>query len=221
MRVDLLIDGYNLLHAAGLAKPRYAPGDLHRRRARLLQKLADLLDPAVLSRATVVFDAHRDPPTEIPPEPSRSLTVLFAPPHQEADDMIEELLAKHSVPKQVLVVSSDHRLQKAARRRGASAIDSDLFLEQLEEDHERTPDRQAPADTPTHREPIRAELDDELAAAAEEELRRLAAEREPAEEPTAPTASPPSPKDEVHDPTFWEQRLRENRDPGGPPRPRR
>jgi predicted RNA-binding protein with PIN domain len=132
--IDVLIDGYNLLHAAGLAKPRYAPGELERRRTRLIAKLRDLLDPAQLARTTIVFDARINPPPVRPDPPSGPVTVLFPPRHQEADDLVEELLAKHSTPQQVLVVSSDHRLHKAARRRGATPIDSETFLDQLEVD---------------------------------------------------------------------------------------
>ncbi len=134
MPVDVLIDGYNLLHAAGLAKRSYAPGELERRRARLLSRLKDLVEPAMLPRMTVVFDARVNPPPVRPDPPAGPITVLFSPADREADDVVEELLAKHSTPQQVLVVSSDHRLHKAARRRGATAIDSDAFLDQLEVD---------------------------------------------------------------------------------------
>jgi uncharacterized protein len=132
--IDVLIDGYNLLHAAGLAKTKYAPGELERRRVRLIAKLKELLDPAQLARTTIVFDARTNPPPDRPDPPAGPLTVLFSPRHQEADDLVEELLSKHSAPHQVLVVSSDHRLHKAARRRGATPIDSDAFLDQLEVD---------------------------------------------------------------------------------------
>ena len=39
---DLLIDGYNLMHAAGFARVRYGPGDLERCRLRLLNLVAGL-----------------------------------------------------------------------------------------------------------------------------------------------------------------------------------
>ncbi len=136
MPVVVLIDGYNLLHAAGLAKKKYGPGELERRRARLLARLKELVDPAMLPRTTVVFDARINPPPVRPEPPAGPMTVLFAPADREADDVVEELLAKHSSPRQVLVVSSDHRLHKAARRRGATPIDSDAFLDQLEVDQQ-------------------------------------------------------------------------------------
>jgi hypothetical protein len=58
--------------------------------------------------------------------------VEFAPPGKEADDVIEDLIAGHSAPKRLLVVSSDHRLHKAARRRKAKVRDSDKFLDACE-----------------------------------------------------------------------------------------
>ncbi len=136
MPVDVLIDGYNLLHAAGLAKPRYAAGELQRRRARLLGRLHDLMADEQLARTTIIFDARLNPPPERPDPPAGPVTVIFSPRDREADDVVEELLARHATPRQVLVVSSDHRLHRAARRRGATAIDSERFLDQLEVDQQ-------------------------------------------------------------------------------------
>jgi predicted RNA-binding protein with PIN domain len=214
MSFDVLIDGYNLLHAAGLAKPRYAPGDLQRRRARLLQKLAELVDPTVLARTTVVFDARRDPPTEAPVGSERGFAVLFAPKQKEADDLIEELLAKHSSPKQVLVVSSDHRLHKAARRRGATAIDSEVFLDQLERDGAggRSDDGRQVSGKPAI---SGDETPEALSAAAEAELRKLVSQRDKVLESFVPESTERAESDEVNDPTFWEWRIQ-----GGGRKPR-
>ncbi|HCK52509.1 MAG TPA: hypothetical protein DIC23_04775, partial [Planctomycetaceae bacterium] len=57
----LLIDGYNLLHAAGFARKRYGPGQFEKCRQRLLQGLADRLSGEQRGRATVVFDAQQAP----------------------------------------------------------------------------------------------------------------------------------------------------------------
>ena len=45
--------------------------------------------------------------------------------------MIEELILRDSAPRRLTVVSSDHRLQKAAHRRKATAVDSDRWLAQM------------------------------------------------------------------------------------------
>ena len=211
MPIDVLIDGYNLLHAAGLAKAKYAPGELERRRSRLLARLKDLLDPALLPRTIVVFDARINPPPTRPDPPAGPIVVIFAPRDREADDVVEELLARHSVPKQVLVVSSDHRLHKAARRRGATAIDSDQFLDQLEVDRlvnpgtrQRTsPPQKPPADDDT------TDLDAELRRLAQEALASETSRPVPPA-PDAPITLDPN--DPMNDPAFWEQRIR-NTDP--------
>ena len=127
-----VIDGYNLLHAAGLARPTYGPGDLERCRNRLLALLRTHLRPVERDRTTIVFDAA-DAPHDLPRSVQRDgMTILFAARGGDADTEIERLIAAHSAPRQVRVVSSDHRLQKAARRRRSVAVDCEVFLERLE-----------------------------------------------------------------------------------------
>jgi uncharacterized protein len=128
----LLIDGYNLLHAAGMGQQDYARGDLQRCRERLLRYLAEKLSPAEIERTLVIFDA-RDPPPDRPSEQLfRKLKVRFANPGGDADVVIQQWLDDHSAPKRVTLVSSDHVLQKAARRNRAEFVDSELFFEKLE-----------------------------------------------------------------------------------------
>lgn len=135
---DVIIDGYNLLHAAGLARQSYGPGDLDRARKRLLLRLTDMIDARHRSSITVVFDA-KEPPADLPDQSSfKSLHVRYAQDHAEADDLIEELIRAHSAPKRLLVVSGDQRLQKAARRRGARSITGGQFLDALEEEADIT-----------------------------------------------------------------------------------
>ncbi|HTI50084.1 MAG TPA: NYN domain-containing protein [Planctomycetaceae bacterium] len=134
----LLIDGYNLLHAAGMARRDYGPGDLQRCRERLLRYLAQKLSAAEIARATVIFDA-RDPPPDRPAQQVfRNIKVLFANPGGDADVVIQEWLADHSAPKRVTLVSSDHVLQRAARRHRAEFIDSEAFVERLERRRDRS-----------------------------------------------------------------------------------
>lgn len=136
----LLIDGYNLLHAAGLGRRDYGPGDLQRCRERLLRYLVAKLTAAEIARAAVVFDA-RDPPPDRPAEQEfRKLKVLFANPGGDADVLIQNWLSEHSAPKRVTLVSSDHQLQRAARRHRAEFIDSERFFEQLERRRNRGDD---------------------------------------------------------------------------------
>lgn len=126
-----LIDGYNLLHAAGLARATYGPGDLERARTGLLVRLADGLGDSERERATVVFDAADPPPDADRSFRFRGMAVFFAVEQREADALIEELIRRHPSPRQLRVVSDDLRIQKAAKRRGAQAVKSEVFLERL------------------------------------------------------------------------------------------
>ena len=127
----LIIDGYNLLNASGVFGRGRGPNSLERSRVALLDFLAEYLDPVELSGTRIAFDA-KDAPPGLPRESVyRGLTVQFAARHEEADDLIEELIRAESAPRKLTVVSSDHRLQRAARRRKATAIDSDVWFDQV------------------------------------------------------------------------------------------
>ncbi len=127
----LLIDGYNLLHASGILPRGRGPGGLERARLALLNFLVESLEPAELARAAIVFDAPetaRGRPTE---QVHRGLKVYFARGPEGADQRIEELIRLDSAPRRLVVVSSDHRLHRAARRRRATPVDSDVWQRQL------------------------------------------------------------------------------------------
>jgi hypothetical protein len=131
-RPYLIIDGYNLLHAAGLARRRYGPRQLERCRAQLLAYLAKHLTASERERATVVFDAAGAPPGLPRQLTAAGITVRFAATGKDADDTIEELIAAHSAPRQIWLVSSDHRLQRSAQKRRGTFSDSEDFVQDLE-----------------------------------------------------------------------------------------
>lgn len=129
--MSLLIDGYNLVHVAGILGQGVGPGSLQRSRLALLNFLAESLEPGELPHTTVVFDSH-DAPWGLPRQVDhRGITVRFATQYEEADDLIEELIRADSAPRRLVVVSSDHRIQRAARRRRAKALDSDVWYAEL------------------------------------------------------------------------------------------
>lgn len=127
----LLIDGYNLLHQSDLLPRGRGQHWLRRARQRLLRRLATALDAPLRSETCIVFDAS-DPP---PGRPARLLhqgiDVRFAVDAPEADDVLERLIARHPTPRRLFVVSSDHRIQRAARRRRCGFDDVDRWYEQL------------------------------------------------------------------------------------------
>ncbi|MBX7167364.1 MAG: NYN domain-containing protein [Pirellulales bacterium] len=124
----LLIDGYNLLHASGILPQGLGPATLERSRQALLNFLANSLPAQELPRTTVVFDAREAPRGLAREVKHAGITVKFAAPDGDADRLIEELIRRDSAPRRLTVVSSDHRLQRAARRRGATAVDSDVWF---------------------------------------------------------------------------------------------
>ncbi|MEY2727385.1 MAG: hypothetical protein RLZZ458_3252 [Planctomycetota bacterium] len=130
----LLIDGYNLLFAAGCRSNRDGPGSLQEGRLRLIRDLHSRLDPEIADNTCVVFDGAGNSSAQ--PEESSLIAarfqIRFSSAGTDADTEIESLLARHSSPRQVLVVSSDHRLHRAAARRGACCMDSEHFLDLLD-----------------------------------------------------------------------------------------
>ena len=129
--IALLVDGYNLVSPIAAPSRNSDPNWLHRERMLLLERLAEHLPGAVLPAVCVVFDASNPPPDRPSQFVFRQMQVLFAVDHPEADDLIEELIAAHSSPKQLAVVSSDHRVQSAAKRRGAAFFDSERWVDRL------------------------------------------------------------------------------------------
>jgi uncharacterized protein len=142
----LLIDGYNLLNVTGIFGSGTELTALHRSREALLRFLAESIGEAERAQTTIVFDAAGAPPG-LPQTLSHSgMTVHFARAYADADAMIEELIESFKSPRSLMVVSSDHRVQRAARRRRAKAVDSERWYADLlaERRHQKNPRRQLP-----------------------------------------------------------------------------
>lgn len=149
--VLFLIDGYNLMHAWGRLGSKLSREGFRRARRRFLDDLADALGPDQAPHATVVFDANKHPGDFNLKADYRGLALVFALGDENADARIEELIAVHSSPKSLVVVSSDRRVREAALRRKARSIKCDDLLDALErraqrpvlvddDDSDRTPD---------------------------------------------------------------------------------
>ncbi|MFT3879337.1 MAG: NYN domain-containing protein [Gemmatales bacterium] len=135
-----LIDGYNLLFSLGMIPSPVKEGDLQRARQSLLTMLADALGEKGKS-CTVVFDATRAPSRAPGDTFFKGIDVRFTKRREEADDMIKFMIKQCTVPKQLTVISSDHRLVEAATRKRATSVKADEFLDWL--------DRQKPGFVPT------------------------------------------------------------------------
>jgi predicted RNA-binding protein with PIN domain len=149
MKTAYLIDGYNLIHAIGLLPKRAGPGGLEKARLALLGLLHGVFgdDSATV---TVVFDAAKAPPGSKPEQDYHGVHVHFATGGLLADDVIETMIRREAAPKQLTVISNDHRLQQAARRRQAQVMSCENFLDVLAS-------RRRAAPAPTASEPEKNE----------------------------------------------------------------
>ncbi len=212
----LIIDGYNLIHAAGILGHGVGPGGLERARGALLNCLVESLDPKLLSQTTVVFDAADAPPLVASKYQHRGLHVRFARGDGDADRVIEELILAESAPRRLTVVSSDHRLHRAARRRRAQAVDSDRWFAQLLRDRQnpRSPAKSAKPSGPPSKAEVKYWLEqftgtsteDPAKSATSEEQKPTAKQTKPNVEQKKPTEKKPTEKQQLElpevDPIF-------------------
>ena len=130
--MDYIIDGYNLIFQCGLQTRQATDDMLCKARNRMIREICAGVAPAVAKRITVVFDAaNRLLLAQGNSETIGGLKILFADQYDDADTLIEHLIAGHATPRKLTVVSSDHRLHKAALRRNALPIDSDIWFDRL------------------------------------------------------------------------------------------
>lgn len=115
-----LIDGYNLMHAAGYLTSKPS-GRLDPIRKRFLDWLAQVARKNSVEM-TVVFDGQSSPRTSSETD-HRGVNVRFSS-GRTADDEIESLLVIG-----IVVVSNDSRLHEAARRAKADAWRCERFLD--------------------------------------------------------------------------------------------
>lgn len=145
--MDILIDGYNLIFQCGLQGRSAGSDALEKARNRLISELANKLGHLDRKKITIVFDSRQRPlRAESDRWLAEEMKIIFAADYADADELIEELIRKHSAPKKLTVVSSDHRLHDAARRRKATAIDSDVWFDGLKQKRPpaKTDDRDIP-----------------------------------------------------------------------------
>jgi uncharacterized protein len=150
-----LIDGYNVMHAAGRLGPKLSREGFRRARRRFLDELADVFPVERDGDVTVVFDASV-PPGDFPISSTyRGLRVIFAYGDEDADSRIEYILGHDSNPRTLTVVSSDRRIRDAASRRRARPLTADAFLDL--KDHPRAfhsppihPQPESDRDAPMH-----------------------------------------------------------------------
>jgi hypothetical protein len=124
----LIIDGYNVIRQwPELA--RLDRASLEAGREGLLQALRQYRR-AKGHRVTVVFDGREPGGQTESAGRAGGMAVRFSRQGETADSVIARLAAEGGPA--ATVVSSDHAVQAAARRHGAAAIASPVFIERLE-----------------------------------------------------------------------------------------
>ncbi len=74
-----------------------------------------------------------------------NIEVVFAGFHKDSDSVIEEKIKANTAPRRLTVVSSDRRLRKAAVARKATAVKSEDFWEQVQNElRRRKPQKREP-----------------------------------------------------------------------------
>jgi predicted RNA-binding protein with PIN domain len=150
--MKLLVDGYNLLHASGVFGRPIDPPTLETARRAMLDFLAARLTERERSRTTVVFDG-KDAPPGLPAHGTHErMQILFSRRRVTADELIAELIAEDPAPRELVVVSSDHGVQRAARQRGIESFDSEVWCRMLRarssQIAESLPDKPEPTQSP-------------------------------------------------------------------------
>ena len=120
----LIIDAYNVLH---LPMPQSLAG-LDEARLCLAISRSAYRDRT----ATVVCDGRPKP--HIPSEsPVSSVRMLYSGTSNSADDLIISLIDASTSPRKITVVTNDRVIKRAAKRRRASILSSEAFIQRLDQ----------------------------------------------------------------------------------------
>jgi uncharacterized protein len=165
----LLIDGYNLMFES-TSVDRGMDGDkaLRAARGRMLHLLVGLIDESMRSKTMIVFDAKKAPPGLTDNYDYQGIQIVFARDWDSADELIQTEIRRHSAPKTLTVVSSDHAIHRKAIARGAKVIDSDEWLARELENRDRRL-REGAIDAG---EPLDLELDTKNREVSRDEMER-------------------------------------------------
>ena len=127
----LLINGYNLMfESTSVERGLDGKNALRAARGRLLHLLVDLIEESIRDRTMIVFDAKKAPKGLPDKYEYYGIQIVFARDWDTADELIQSEICRHSAPKTLTVVSSDHAIHRKALARGATVIDSDEWLDQ-------------------------------------------------------------------------------------------
>lgn len=156
--MPVLIDGNNLLFAAAAHDPERPPG-----RHRLCELLGRW-GRRMRQRVDIVFDGPPPPAELLAQMGGLGVGVAFSGGGVTADERISERIRQCSAPRRLVVVSTDHAVAQAARRRRCASVRSEDFWPRL------LLDLAAPPRRPLEPEQKRAGLAENEVEAWEREL---------------------------------------------------
>lgn len=191
--MPLIIDGYNLLYAAGVVSSLDGSGTFEQDRLMLLELIRSVVDDEEIRQTVVVFDSAKAPPGLPRTVRYHDIVVHFASEYADADEMIEVLIERHAAPKRLTVVSSDHRVQRAARRRKATAIDSSHWISLMRRKRQAQ-NKAAQIPTKPMAPPSQSEVARWMREFSDVDVDQIARELKPLRKPAPPT-SPPAKSD--------------------------
>lgn len=137
--MPLLVDAYNVLHVVGVLPPDLAGIDL--------EELSILISGSRFGSEETVLVCDGVPKPHSVEETGR-IHVRFAGPGVTADELIVRMVAGSSAPRRLTVVTSDREIAVKARRRRASIISSEAFLEAVAADRRDRPSNDQAASVP-------------------------------------------------------------------------
>jgi hypothetical protein len=120
--IRVLVDGNNLMFA--LRDEAVEAG--REMLCRLLGQFAERTGLAV----AVIFDGA-SPPAPLAGQIADPRIEVHYSGHRTADAVLEDILAAHSAPRRLTVVSTDHEIVHLARHRRSRSVRSDVFARQL------------------------------------------------------------------------------------------
>ena len=119
-------DGYNLYHALRKVSEEFQSLTPHLMCELIAQDMAHLRD-----KASVVFDGHPLRGQFDEGMTIGAVTIVHSRSESDADTVLENMIQKNTAPRHLTVVSSDHRIKKAARRRRAQSLTSQDYIEEF------------------------------------------------------------------------------------------
>lgn len=123
--MPLILDTFNVLHTVGVLPPDLAGIDV--------QGLIGLIQSSRYRQEKVILACDGKPKPELVSS-DPSITIRFSGAGKPADDLIDQLVRASSAPRKLVVVSSDHAVQRTGRRRRCTVLTSEEFLAHLADD---------------------------------------------------------------------------------------